>query len=626
MGLHHKGTAEETQPVCGSTKTTLTVAAVAALAACGGGSDADGSMGLGGSSGSSGSNSSGSNSGSSGSSGSGSGSSGSSGSSGNSGSSGSGSSSGVIATPPTAVEASRFLGQAAFGGNDTSIAEVVSKGYSAWITDQIGMPRSQTHKEWLIAQGKHATASNADGSMVWLNTIWRKAFSSPDVLRQRMVLALSELLVVSMDGLLTIPKPIFAITHYADLLEQHSFGNYRQLLEAITLSSAMGTYLSMKGNKKADAAANRVPDENFAREIMQLFSIGLYQLNDDGTYKTSAGQAVETYSNEDIKGVAAALTGWDQSTATDLSGLYPNTTDGNNAYRHTVPMVLNASNHESAAKTFLGVTIPTNTSGTESLRIVLDTLFNHANTPAFVCKTLIQRFVTSNPSPAYVARISAVFKNNGSGVRGDLGAVVRAILLDAEARTYSSGTTTQGKLREPMIRLMQWFRTFNGFDATVTSASVSPWNLPPTHTDNLLWQSPFLSPSVFNFFRPGYVPPNTAIATQSLVAPEFQIATEPTVAAYINYMVDIINPSNGRNVRANYSAELLNWASSNATTQTLLDKLNLWLCANQLSASTISTIKTGVDGMPANTTERIAFRLYAAILMVMSCPEYLVQK
>lgn len=574
-------------------KTTLTVAAVAALAACGGGSDDDGNSGLGGSSGSSGS-------------------------------SGRGSSSGVVATPPTAVEASRFLGQAAFGGNDTSIAEVVSKGYSAWITDQIGMPRSQTHKEWLIAQGKHTTASSADGSMVWLNTIWRKAFSSPDVLRQRMVLALSELLVVSMDGLLTIPKPIFAITHFADLLEQHAFGNYRQLLEAITLSSAMGTYLSMKGNKRADSATNRVPDENFAREIMQLFSIGLYQLNDDGTYKTIAGQAVETYSNEDIKGVAAALTGWDQSTATDSSGLYPNTTDGNNAYRHTVPMVLTASNHESAAKTFLGVTIPQGTNGTESLRIVLDTLFNHANTPAFVCKTLIQRFVTSNPSPAYVARISAVFKNNGSGVRGDLGAVVRAILMDAEACTYNSSTTTQGKLREPMIRLMQWFRTFGGFDATVTSASVSPWNLPPTHTDNLLWQCPFLSPSVFNFFRPGYVPPNTAIATQSLVAPEFQIATEPTVAAYINYMVETIG--NTRNVRANYSAELLGWASSNATTQTLLDKLNLWLCANQLSASTISTIKTGVDGMPANTTERIAFRLYAAILMVMSCPEYLVQK
>lgn len=531
----------------------------------------------------------------------------------------------VVDDSANAAQASRFLSQAAFGGNDTSIAEVQSLGLTRWINQQIGMARTQSHKDWLIQYGKHTTASNMDGSNLWVNTIWRKTMSSPDVLRQRMVLALSELFVVSMDGLLTLPKANFAIAHYADLLEEHAFGNFRTLLEAVTLSSAMGTYLSMKGNRKADTALNRVPDENFAREIMQLFTIGLYVLDGSGNpVAGSNGKLIETYTNQDIQGVAAALTGWDQSVQVDSSGRYPSTNvDATNAYRHTIPMVLTSTHHESATKSFLGTTIPAGTSGTESLRIVLDTLFNHSNTPAFVCKFLIQRFVTSNPSPAYVARVANVFKDNGSGVRGDLGAVIKKILLDSEARLVN-GAITQGKLREPMIRLMQWARTFNGSDATATNASTLPWALPPTHTDNNLSQSPFLSPSVFNFFRPAYVPPNTEIANRNLVTPEFQIATEPTAASYVNYMVDTIQ--NTRNVKANYPAELITLAASNSTTQALLDKLNLWLTGNQLSVGTVSTIKAGVDAMLMDTEERKKFRLYAAILMVMCSPQYLVQK
>ena len=535
---------------------------------------------------------------------------------------------GINARPVQDHEASRFLSQAAFGGNASSIATVVQRGYEAWLNDQIQMPvnplSEPSHTGWLKAQDRYTTPSSTDGSRVWANSVWRKTFTSPRVLRQRMVLALSELLVVSMDGLLTLNKANFAMAHYADLLETHAFGKYRDLLEHVTLSSAMGTYLSMKGNKKADPQTSRVPDENFAREIMQLFTIGLHQLNDDGTQVMLNGGAVETYTNVDIQGVAAALTGWDVSTATDPGG---GGVHANAAYQHMVPMVPNDNFHEMGAKQFLGVTIPGGTGPRESLRIVLDTLCNHQNTPPFVSKYLIQRFVTSNPSPAYVGRVAAVFKNNGRGERGDLGAVVKAVLLDQEARGGVALLSPIGKLREPMIRLMQWARTFDCFDATVlNSAGIFPWQFPLTHTDNLLSQSPFLSPSVFNFFRPGYVPPNGAFRDlPGKVAPEFQIAKEPNVAAYINFMMETIN--NSRNVKANYSAELVGLAVSNP--QALLDRLNLWLTGNQLSANTVAIIKTAMDSMRTgviNGTNYSEFRLYTAILLIMSSPEYLIQK
>lgn len=512
----------------------------------------------------------------------------------------------------TANMASRFLGQASLDANDASIAHVMEIGFEAWLNEQMALPLSQSHWEWLIEKGFNAS-ENVNNNGGWDRSVWRKLFSSPDSLRQKTVLAWSELFVVSGLGL-PIGWKNFAMANYLDTLEGLAFGNFRDLLEAVTLSSAMGTYLNMKGNRKADLATGRVPDENYAREVMQLFTIGLYQLNPDGTVKLGAdGQPMETYTNEDTQGLAAVFTGWGNSTvAADPSGRLEVA-----AYRHGFRMVLNGNQHTTTEKRFLNVTIPANTNGTESLKIALDTLFLHPNTAPFVTKFFIQRFVTSNPSPSYVKRASDVFADNGLGVRGDMAAVIKAVLLDPEARS-GKASTTFGKLREPMIRLLQWGRTFG---ATSTSDT---WALGFTSADTALGQSPLYAPSVFNFFRPGYTPPNTSIAQAALLAPEFQILSEPTVVNYINYMAGTIN--NARVVKVDYTPEL----ELARDVPALVDRYNRWFAAGQLSTAALDAIKSAVQSIaiPATGTPDNALRnrIYAAILLVMSSPEYLIQK
>jgi uncharacterized protein (DUF1800 family) len=512
-------------------------------------------------------------------------------------------------------EASRFLSQAAFGGNAVDIASVQALGYAGWLDQQIALPLSQSHKDWLITKGFNARGTNdtnVNGNGGWDQSAWCKFLSSPDALRQRMVLAWSELFVVSAIGL-PIGWKNFAIANYLDNFESLAFGNFRSMLESVTLSSAMGTYLNMKNNKKADASIGRVPDENYAREVMQLFTIGLYELNEDGSQKRDGnGNPIETYDNNDTQGLAAVFTGWRTAGGTD-----PQTDASkkleNAAYQHGLPMALTASDHSSTEKRFLGTVIPAGTNGTNSLKLALDTLFNHANTAPFVAKHFIGRFVTSNPSPQYVKRVVDVFKNNGDGVRGDMAAVIKAVLLDAEAR-QSPSSVQQGKLREPMVRLMQWARTFG---ATSTGDT---WSLGLTNADTGLGQMPMYSPSVFNFFRPGYVPPNTPLASAGLVAPEFQITSEPTVVGYINYMAGTVN--NARNVKVSYTSEM----GIAADSQALVDRYNLWLAAGQLSIATVQTIKTALDSISASTDTGKLNRIYAAVLLVMSSPEYLVMK
>lgn len=512
----------------------------------------------------------------------------------------------------TANMASRFLGQASLDANDASIAHVMELGFEAWLNEQMALPLSQSHRDWLVEKGFNAdTPENANTNGGWERTVWRKLFSSPDSLRQKTVLAWSELFVVSGLGI-PVNWRNFAIANYLDTLEGLAFGNFRDLLEAVTLSSAMGTYLNMKGNRKADPATGRVPDENYAREVMQLFTIGLYQINPDGTLKLGDdGQPLETYTNEDTQGLAAVFTGWGNSTvAADPSGTLVVA-----AYRHGLPMQLNGSQHSTTEKRFLNVTISPGTNGTESLKIALDTLFLHPNTAPFVTKFFIQRFVTSNPSPSYVQRVSDVFTDNGLGVRGDMAAVIKAILLDPEARS-GKASTTFGKLREPMIRLLQWGRTFG--------ATSDTWNLGFTSADTALGQSPLYAPSVFNFFRPGYTPPNTSIAEAALLAPEFQILSEPTVVNYINYMAGTIN--NARVVKVDYTPEL----ELARDVPALVDRYNLWFAAGQLSTAALDAIKSAVQSIAIPATgapdNALRNRIYAATLLVMSSPEYLIQK
>jgi uncharacterized protein (DUF1800 family) len=496
------------------------------------------------------------------------------------------------ASAPTLPQAARFLAQASLGADKAQIQAVATSDYATWIEAQFAAPRSPGHCDWLAANGFGADA-NRDNSNGLDNTIWRKFIESPDPLRQRMVLALSELLVVSVNGV-NGPWRQFAVGAYLDILEDNAFGNWRTLLGQVATNAAMGSFLTFRGNRKASTSGSQ-PDENFARELMQLFTIGLLQLRPDGT-----PTAAETYTASDVSQLARVFTGWDLDTS-GFTSPYPS-----DVVRR--PMTQIDSRYETGSKTFLGTTIAAGTPARAALDAALDTLFNHPHTPPFVGRQLIQRLVASNPSPAYVGRVAAAFANNGQGVRGDMKAVIRAILLDPEARDAGA---TQGKLREPVVRFLNWAR---GFGATSPGGQWAIGNLSDAGTR--LGQSPMRAASVFNFFRPGYV------SATGLAAPELQITNETSVAGYVNFMQRAVAGSGIGDVRANY-ASLLPLAADSAA---LLGEINLVLAAGQLSGTTLATLKTALDTISAATDAGKSNRVYAALTLVLAAPEYIVQK
>ncbi len=505
------------------------------------------------------------------------------------------------------MQAARFLAQATLGADKAQIASVQAGGYAAWLDDQFTVPRSQGHFDWLVANG-YGIEANRNNATGMDNTIWRKLIASPDALRQRMVLALSEICVVSVLGIDAQWRQ-FSVANYLDILEANAFGNYRTLLAQLSTSPAMGYYLTFRGNAKANPVTGSLPDENYAREIMQLFTLGLTLLNSDGTPRLTAGATTDTYDQADVSGLARVFTGF---------GLVTGNTSQFPPESQRDAMVQVAARYETGSKTFLGATIPANTEAFESLRIALDTLFNHPNLPPFVSRQLIQRLVTSNPSPAYVERVSAVFGNNGAGVRGDLQEVLRAVLLDPEARSDANLSNPNfGKLREPVVRFLNWARAF-GATSPSNVWGIGDLSDPATR----LGQSPARASSVFNFFRPGYVPPNSPIATQGLTGPEFQITTESSVAGYVNYMQRAISGQGIGDVRANYTA-LQALAGDSAA---LLAEVNLVLAAGQVTAATLTTLKTALDTIAVATPAGQLDRVYAAITLVMAAPEYIAQK
>ncbi len=501
---------------------------------------------------------------------------------------------------PSRLQAARFLSQAAMGASKANVDAVAAQGFDAWLDSQFAMPRAISHWDWLVQAG-FATTATQDNQQGFDPVMWRQLISSADQLRQRVGMALLDFLVVGIDGV-NVPWRQFAVAAYVDVLWDGAFGNYRTLLQNISTNVAMGYYLTFAGNRKANAATGSVPDENYARELMQLFTIGLLKLNTDGSLQ--GGTAQETYTQDDITGLARVFTGWNIAN-----------NDNTTPDRMRLPMTNNAALHETGAKTFLGSTIPAGTAGPQSLTMALDTIFNHANLPPFVCRQLIQHLVTSNPSAAYVGRIAQVFINNGSGVRGDLRAVIRAILLDTEARADPGASTSYGKLREPVVRLTGWARAFNA------NSPSGAWAIGDTSSSGTrLGQSPGRSPSVFNFFRPGYTPPNTAIATAGLVAPEFQITNEPSVVAYVNYMAGLVQTGAG-DFRADY-ADMIALAGDS---QALIDEVDILLGA-ALGSATKASIKAAVDAIPTSATNFALNRTYTAVLLTLAAPEYLVQK
>ncbi len=476
-----------------------------------------------------------------------------------------------------AQAAGRFLSQATFGPTDGDIETILAKGYNGYLTGQLATP-SASHLAYMdnrLAQLRLANPSATLSANQFYESFWLFAATSPAQLRERMKLALSEIFVIS---LVDPNVDVRGAASYYDMLGANAFGNYRTLLEQVALHPMMGRYLTHLSNQKEDLTTGRTPDENFAREVMQLMSIGVQELNMDGTVRRDGtGAAIATYTPADISNLAKVFTGFSWYAATPTNSTFAGGGRTNDSYVR--PMIAYANYHSTSAKTFLGVTIPAGSSNaTADLRIALDTIANHANVPPFMCKQLIQRLVTSNPSPSYVGRCSAVFVNNGAGVRGDLAAVVRSILMDAEARDgVITSSTSYGKVREPIIRMTNWMRAFGA-----TSAS-GAYLLNSTSANTSLSQSALTSGSVFNFFRPGYIPPNTRAGAQNLTAPEFQIVDEVTVAGYANTMQAAIGTGIGSSsdVRSTYGREVAIASDSAA----LAERMNRLLLYGRMSPS-----------------------------------------
>jgi uncharacterized protein (DUF1800 family) len=456
----------------------------------------------------------------------------------------------VQGTPPTPLvtpeDAARFLQEATFGATDADIHHLSLVGFQAWLNEQFRVqatPQEPVVENALVLNNPPCSASdlkcntalfaqNNQNEILVNNSFWQQSISGNDQLRQRVKYALSQLMVISgtTPAVQNMPR---GEANYYDVLGADAFGNFRQLLQDVTLNPMMGQFLSMQGNDKGNATTD--PDENYAREVMQLFTIGLFQLNDDGTQKLDGnGKPIPTYSNNDVMGLAKVFTGFSWNTRTgNWSNCCLAVAQGIGS--DIQPMQSYASHHSVAEKDFLGVTIPSQASPDPDgdLKIALDTLFNHPNLPPFFCKKMIQHMVTSNPSPAYVGRVAAVFKDNGSGVRGDMQAVITAILLDPEARDSATdiGNPQFGKVRESLIRYTEWARAFSAQSRTGSYYLGS--------TEDPIWglgEMSLRSPTVFNWFSPGYVPPGTSIEQAGLVAPEMQMTNVSSVVGFLNYM------------------------------------------------------------------------------------------
>ena len=446
-----------------------------------------------------------------------------------------------------AINVTRFLTQSTFGPTEEEIKALYESNgdFNAWIDDQIAAPQTSV----LDSLDAHMRASGLNPlnkrnleldwqkRMLLSDILWERFVHGEDQLRQRVAFALSQIFVISdlSDALFNDTR---GIANYHDIMSEYAFGNYRELLEAVTLNPMMGEYLSMVRNEKLDESRNIRPDENYAREMMQLFTIGLVELNDNGTVRLNTeGDVIPTYDQEITKAFASVFTGWMYGNAPSWywADWFNEST--------TLPMKAFDEFHDMRSKTLLNSEIlPAGQSAQQDLEAALDNVFSHSNVAPFVSKQLIQRLVTSNPSPYYVARVTAVFNNNGRGEKGDLSAVVRAILLDPEARqTSPTGVESFGKLKEPVLKFTSLMRAFEveAFQPLTDDGSAE------RETVRFFWpgfdfgQRPYGSPSVFNFYRPDYKPAN-AFGGADVVSPEFQILNEKNITAASNWGGSII--------------------------------------------------------------------------------------
>jgi len=544
---------------------------------------------------------------------------------------------------PNVVATSRFLTQATLGVDIECIDTTAAKGYSEWIEEQLTMPVQfsllnncnlyiKQHRSYLSESGQDTTIADGNGSYwvenYFLFSWWKYVMLSNDMLRAKVALALSEIIVVSaIPDLMSQP---LGLADFYDILIRNAFGNYRDLLYEVTLHPIMARYLTYLNNRKTNVSANRYPDENYAREVMQLFTIGLYELNQNGTQKLDdTGNPIPTYDIDDIREFAKIFTGLSY-------GDRPNFGESGSLVKYrscTIPLKMFNQEHETGEKNLLnGFVVPARSpvDGMADINDALDNLFNHPNVGPFISRRLIQRLVTSNPSSEYISRVAATFNNNGYDERGDLGAVIKAILTDPEARSCMTGTNS-GKLKEPIHRQLQLFRAFH--------AQSQSGEYRFTTTESYLdatGQRVLNSPTVFNFFLPDYKPVGN-IADAGLFAPEFQLINSATILGYMNAVHKWLFDANLAGTTELYPNENLTTDAkklkivlddelellNEGKVDELIERLNLLLLQGQMTETTRGIIIDAVDQVK---NEGTTFQLNMAIYLAMIAPEYLIMK
>jgi len=568
--------------------------------------------------------------------------------------------------PSVDADAVRFLAQATFGPTPSDIAHLRAVGYTGWLNEQFGMaPSTETqYLDWFATTFPDDYLSDDTRLEIW--TINSAGTPDPsrggypnnaprDQLRQRIALALSEIFVVSNSNGTLAYQP-WALASFYDLLARDAFTNYRTMLEDVTKHPAMGIFLSMIQNQKADPDENIHPDENYAREVLQLFSVGLKQLNIDGTPQLSGGQPIPTYDQTTVRGFAAVFTGWDWNNTGCGDDTYEccmyNEEEGWGTYfwcgpsnyndpPWMLPMQPVEHYHDSTSDKQLlvypGVFLPNGVlphggDAQTELTGALDNIFNHPNVGPFIASRLIPRLVTSNPSPAYVQRVAQAFNNNGSGVRGDMKAVIRAILLDPEAR-YGQWQypDTFGKLREPLLKITQMWRAMEARSTGGRIGTLNPW--PPIQEQ--IGQAPLRSPTVFNFFKPDFAQPGE-VQDRNLVSPEFQILSDTMVVSTPNYLF--------HEIFCDYTGSDACWASDDPATMQmnedrdaalaasdpagLVESYNQLFMAGQMSPFMRNVLVTRLNQMSEDDygNDLGRSRVQHALYLIMNSPEYSIQK
>ncbi|WP_273023514.1 DUF1800 domain-containing protein [Rheinheimera sp.] len=506
----------------------------------------------------------------------------------------------------SAQQAARLLQQATFGPTMTDINYATGLTVRQWLDKQLALPAT-LHMPNVPDVIEKSHPSHYTRVEAWLQI----ALTKPDQLRQRVAFALSEVLVTSMHHPNLDTEPL-ELANYYDILVRNAFGNYRELLEEVAKSPVMGVYLSHMSNEKPDPARNIRSDENFAREVLQLFTIGLVQLNEDGTeILDKQGNTIPSYDQNTIEAFARVFTGWSSP------GEYWNRKKKDLLN----PMQAFEEYHDTAPKKLLNnVVLPANQTAQQDLTAALDNIFQHQNVAPFISKQLIQRLVTSNPSTEYVARVSRVFNDNGQGVKGDLAAVVSAILLDDEAR-YSRPyqQANFGKLREPLLKTTHLWRALG---ADSSSGRIRTVTVEDTHG-----QAPQQAPSVFNFFRPDYSPSGD-LQQRGLSAPEAQLLTDDLLLETQNLFHSAINLSIKEQVTEPDERHMLLAFSDLAQlltaegTEALLDRYSLLFFAGDMPMQLRDLLRESEAQLQQlSAVQRAAALLY----LVFISPDYAVQ-